>query len=301
MRVIVQSFWQSRFFVPVDAVDLFLSVLDADVISIAAFEADDAERGDASSWRIEMLFDRKPDRDDLAMLLEPVAEQAGLARIEFEIERLADTDWIERVRSEMPPRQVARFWLHGTHVEDPPPAGLVPIELDAGLAFGSGEHATTQGCLLALDQLGKCRRFRRVLDMGCGAGMLAIAAAKCWPARILAVDNDPIAVAVAADNAARNGVGGSVRTMQSEGYANPMIRAQGPFDLILSNILADPLCDLARDLVQHLTADGFAVLAGLLDHQAARVAASHLAYGLFLRRTIAVGPWTILIMSRKKV
>jgi ribosomal protein L11 methyltransferase len=136
--------------------------------------------------------------------------------------------------------------------------------------------------------------------MGCGAGMLAIAAAKCWPARVLAVDNDPVAVDVASENAAQNGVGGRVRCLLSEGYADLLIRANRPYDLIFANILADPLCEMAGDLARHLAADGVAVLSGLLDRQADRVIASHVAYGLFLRRRIAIGPWTTLAMSRKK-
>lgn len=296
----MEPFWQSSFTVPADAVDLFLEAADVDVLSIAAFETDRAENGDGTWWRIEMLHRDEPDRADLAMLLEPIAARARLKRIEIDVDRLPQADWVKKVQTAMEPRQVGRFWIHGSHIEEDPPAGLVPIQLDAGLAFGSGEHATTQGCLEAIDHGATRWRFGRVLDMGCGAGMLAIAAAKCWPARVMAVDNDPVAISVARENALLNGVGGRVGTLVSDGYTNPLIRTYGPYDLILANILADPLCMMARDLARHLAQDGIAVLSGLLARQADRVVASHLAYGLFLRRTISTGPWTTLVMSRKK-
>ena len=298
--MIVAPFWQSRFVVPVDAVPLFLEASDLDVLSIAAFEADGAENGDGQWWRVEMLHAHQPDRADLAMLLEPIAARAKVKRIKIDIERLPDADWVERVKTEIEPSEIGRFWIHGSHVREAPPAGLVPIQLDAGLAFGSGEHATTEGCLRALDRLAKRRRFAQVLDMGCGAGLLAIAAAKCWPSQVLAVDNDPVAIDVARDNARINGVEERLTAVVSEGYAHPMIRARGPYDVILSNILADPLCEMARDLAHHLAPEGTAILAGLLDRQASQVVASHQAYGLFLRRKIEIGPWTTLMMSRKK-
>lgn len=296
----MKPFWKSSFSVPADAVHLFLDSVEADTLSITAFEIDGQENGDGSLWRVEMLHREEPAHEDLAVLLEPIAAQADAQMPRIDIDELPDTDWVQHVQAEMQPRQVGRFWLHGSHVEEKPPDGLVPILLDAGLAFGSGEHGTTQGCLEALDQQARRRRFGHVLDMGTGAGMLAIAAAKCWPARVTAVDNDPVAVEVARDNAGRNGVGERLHCLVSDGYADPMIRARGPYDLILANILADPLCEMARDLSQHLAIDGVAVLSGLLERQASRVAASHLAYGLFLRRTIVIGPWTTLIMSRKK-
>ncbi|MGI9490882.1 MAG: 50S ribosomal protein L11 methyltransferase [Geminicoccaceae bacterium] len=292
--------WQSRFVVPSDAVDLFLNATDEEVLSIAAFEIDGAENGDGQWWRVEMLHREEPDPEDLSVLLEPIAARAKIQDFDIEIERLPDSDWVEHVQREFEPFEIGRFWIHGSHVDVKPPKGQVPIQLDAGMAFGSGEHPTTEGCLRALDQLARRRRFGHVLDMGCGAGVLAIAAAKCWPSKVLAVDNDEVAVAVARDNARINGVDGRCKALVSEGYAHPMIRASGPYDLVLSNILADPLCEMARDLASHLAYDGVAILAGLLGQQARQVIASHQVYGMFLRDKIKIGPWTILVMSRKK-
>ena len=287
--------------VPVDAVDLFLDAAGADALSIAAFEIDGAENGDGQWWRVAMLHREEPDRKDLAMLLEPIAARAKVKRIQIDVDKLPDADWVEHVQTAIEPRRIGRFWIHGSHVDQAPPDGLVPIQLDAGLAFGSGEHGTTEGCLEGLDQWARRRRFARVLDMGCGAGLLAIAAAKCWPAQILAVDNDAAAVDVARENARINHVDDQLKAVVSEGYAHPMVGIHGPYDLILSNILADPLREMARDLAGHLAHNGIAILSGLLHRQAGQVAASHLTYGLFVRRKIAIGPWTTLVMSRKKM
>ena len=293
-------FWKSSFVVSQTAVELFLNSVDAEADSISAFEIDESGDGGGVLWRIEMMHQVRPDPSDLEVLLEPLAERAGLGAIAIDIDQVADTDWVRHVQAEMPPRRIGRFWIHGSHIGDDPPRGAVPICLDAGLAFGSGEHQTTRGCLLALDRWASRRRLRRVLDMGCGAGLLAIAAAKCWPASVLAVDNDPVAVEVAAENARRNGVGSRTKALVSDGYAHNAIRRRRPFDLILANILADPLCEMARDLSRSLADDGIAVLSGLLDRQAPKVIASHRTHGLFPRQRIEIGPWTTLVMSRKK-
>ncbi|MEM7042961.1 MAG: 50S ribosomal protein L11 methyltransferase [Pseudomonadota bacterium] len=296
----MESFWKSSFVVPADAVHLFLDSIDADALSIAAFEIDGSENGDGAEWRVEMLHAEKPEQEDLDVLLEPLAERAALGSLSIDIDPVPKADWVKEVQISMPPRQIGRFWIHGSHVDTPPPEGTTPIRLDAGLAFGSGEHATTQGCLTALDRIARRRRFRHVLDMGCGAGMLAIAAATCWPARVLAVDNDPVAIEVTGENARQNGVAGQVRALVSEGYADPQIRLSGPYDLILANILANPLCDMAKDLSRNLAAGGIAVLSGLLDRQASDVISAHRTQGLSLRQRIEIGPWTTLMMSRKK-
>ncbi|MGI9433411.1 MAG: 50S ribosomal protein L11 methyltransferase [Geminicoccaceae bacterium] len=272
-----------------------------ETLSIAAFEIDGTENGDGDHWRVELLHRERPDRAELLMLLEPIAARAKMKHLRIDVERVPDADWVQEVQTAMAPRGIGRFWIHGSHVEAKPPEGLVPIELNAGLAFGSGEHGTTEGCLEALDRHARRRRFTKVLDMGCGAGLLAIAAAKCWPAEITAVDNDPVAVEVAAENAVINGVDDRFRAVVSQGYRSPTVRRRGPYDLIMSNILADPLCHMARDLARNLTADGVAILSGLLDRQAANVAYHHMIHGLHRRASISIGPWTTLMMSRKNM
>jgi ribosomal protein L11 methyltransferase len=284
--------WQSRFPVPAAAVQAFLDTLD-DELSVSAFE--DAKRPD--HWTVALIHRGKPDLAALLARLAPIAARWQVA-LDPEIDPIPSTDWLYRTAESFPPQRIGRFWIHGSHVSEPPPAGTVAIRLDAGQAFGSGEHESTRGCLLALDRLARRRRLRRVLDLGCGAGILAIAAAKCWPARVLAADNDPIAVAVAAENAANNGVAARVRCLLSDGYVSPALRRAGPFDLILANILADPLIDMARDTARNLAAGGVAVLSGLLERQADRVLAAHRPFRLRRRERIGEGPWVTLMLRR---
>ena len=286
--------WQSRFLVPAAAVEAFLDALEGE-LSISAFE--DPRRPDL--WAIALIHQGEPDRAALLARLAPVASPWQIA-LDLEIGPIPSTDWLYRTTQSFPPQRIGRFWIHGSHVTEPPPAGTVPIRLDAGQAFGSGEHESTRGCLLALDQLAGRGRLKRVLDLGCGAGILAIAAAKCWPARVLAADNDPVAVAVAADNAANNGVASRVRCLVSDGYGSAVLRRSGPFDLILANILADPLCAMARATARNLAAGGAAVLSGILDRQADRVVSAHRPWGLRLREQIDQGPWATLVLGQAR-
>jgi ribosomal protein L11 methyltransferase len=286
--------WQSRFLVPAAAVDAFLDALD-DELSVSAFE--DPRRPDL--WAIALIHRGEPDRAALLARLAPVASPWRIA-LDLDIGPIPSTDWLYRTTQSFPPQRIGRFWVHGSHVAEPPPPGAVPILLDAGQAFGSGEHESTRGCLLALDRLAGHRRLKRVLDLGCGAGILAIAAAKCWSARILAADNDPVAVAVAADNAARNGVAARVRCLLSDGYGSAVLRRSGPFDLILANILADPLCAMARATARNLAPGGTAVLSGILDRQADRVLAAHRPWGLRLREHVDQGSWVTLVLGHAR-
>jgi ribosomal protein L11 methyltransferase len=282
--------WQSRFLVPAAAVEHFLAEFD-DELSVSAFE----HPAQPDLWAIELIHRGEPDRQALLAQLAPLAEPWRIA-IDLTVRPIPSTDWLDRTVKDFPPQRIGRFWIHGSHVTEAPPPDAVPIRLDAGLAFGSGDHDSTRGCLLALDRLARRRRLKRVLDLGCGAGILAIAAAKCWPARVIAADNDPVAVAVAQRNAADNRVAW-VRCMISDGYGSAALRAAGPFDLILANILADPLCAMARDAARNLAPDGVAVLSGLLDRQADRVLAAHRRFGLRLREQIGDGPWVTLVLG----
>ena len=294
-----RALWQSRFLVPAGTVELFLDALEGDGLSVSAFEETGAN-GSVGLWRIELIQTGQPDRLALAGRLAPLAERAGLPKVDLTVEPIPVTDWLSRVSAQFRPQRIGRFWIHGSHVGEAPPEGAIPIRLDAGLAFGSGEHASTQGCLLALEHLARHGRRRRVLDLGCGSGILAIAAAKLWPARVLAADNDPVAVAVGRENAARNGVAHRTGWLESDGYGNPLLRVRAPFDVILANILADPLCELARGTARHLAPGGSAVLSGLLDRQAGRVIEAHRRTGLRLRREITLGIWTTLLMAKPR-
>ena len=272
------------------------SVAD-EALSISLFEIEDKDTTDAVGWRVDLLFREPPDPRTLAASLDPAFTAVGAKLQDIAITRVVPDDWARVAELRLPPVRAGRFVVHGSHARDGLPPNLVPIEIDAGLAFGSGEHATTQACLVAIDRLARRRRFARVLDLGCGSGVLAIAAAKCWPARVLAVDNDPIAVRVAADNARLNGVSPAVRTFIADGYWHPTIRRSRPFDLILANILADPLIELAPALGAHLAPGGRVVLSGLLERQAEAIVAAHRRQGLRLLNQVQDGPWMALVLG----
>ncbi|MBX6322289.1 MAG: 50S ribosomal protein L11 methyltransferase [Rhodospirillaceae bacterium] len=251
----------------------------------------EAEGGRA--WTVEGLCEERPYRARLRAAL----RQAGLGGAPLEIAPLAPRDWVVEAQKSLPPLRIGRFFVHGSHVETPPPRGAVPLLVDPGLAFGTGHHETTRGCLLMLDALARERAFRRPLDLGCGSGILALAMARLWGRPVVAADNDPKAVAVARENARLNGVGRLVRVLRSDGFAAPALRRAGPFDVVTANILADPLIGLAPALARHLAPRGVVVLSGLLRRQERAVLAAYAAQGLALVRRRRLGPWSVLALA----
>lgn len=272
-----------------------LERFEEEALSTALFEIEDDRTGETTGWQVDLVYRERPDPAELEAELAATLEGGSNKLEKLEVVPVPAADWVKAVELRLPPLSVGRFVVHGSHARDDLPPGLVPVQIDAGLAFGSGEHATTSLCLAAIDRLAR-RRFRRVLDVGCGSGVLGIAAAKCWPAEIVAVDNDPIAVQVTAANAELNGVAGQVTALHAEGYAHSLVRRRRPYDLILANILADPLIELAPHLAAHLAPGGHAVLSGLLDRQADAVVAAHLAQRLRLVARHDQGPWTALVL-----
>jgi ribosomal protein L11 methyltransferase len=254
------------------------------------------------SWRVEAYADHAPDRAALAASGTLAALAFGVSTAglldDVTIQRLAPRDWVRENQQSFPPIRVGRFFIHGSHHDKTPPAGAIALRIDAATAFGTGEHATTRGCLLALEALAKARRFRRSLDMGTGTGILAMAAARRWSCPVLACDIDAGSVHVARENVRENGLAARIRLLRSDGYRDPAIRRAAPFDLVTANILARPLAAMAQDLAAYLARDGVAVLSGLLARQAPLVLAAHRAHGLILRRRIAVDGWATLVLSR---
>jgi ribosomal protein L11 methyltransferase len=247
-----------------------------------------------------------PDRAGLAVALALAAAAAGIAEPAARVEPLPSRDWLAENRRSFRPIAAGRFLVHPSH-DRPLAPGRIALCVDAGEAFGSGEHATTLGCLLAIDALGRrwprgrgiARRGRRgrAADLGCGTGILALAMALHWRAPVLAIDLAPEAVRVARANARRNGAGALVRTLHADGFAART--ARGPFDLIAANILQRPLVRLAPALAARLRRGGRAVLSGFYADQAQAVIAAHRARGLALERRIAIGAWSAVTMRRK--
>lgn len=286
---------------PARAAAIFLETLDGEGLSVGAFEDPLGEvDGEASTWRVEILHRGRPDQAQLVGRLAAIAERAGVSELDLVTLPVPEQDWVARTAAQFPPQRIGRFWVYGSHVDQPVPDGSVPILVEAGLAFGSGEHATTRSCLLALDRIATQRRLGRVLDLGCGSGILAIAAAKCWPARIIAADVDPAAARVAGDNASANQVGGRIRAVASNGLDHALVRRRAPYDLVLANILAGPLIRLAPAISKALDARGQVVLSGLLDRQVPAVLAAYRPQGLRVAFRVEDGPWTTLVLSRRR-
>ena len=258
----------------------------------------DADPGAGGPMRVMGFATRPLPR---AAIVASVAVAALLAKIDapdIAIERLPDIDWVDQLKWSFPPIDTGRFHLRGSHVRKLRPAGRMTLVIDAGGAFGTGEHASTKGCLLALDAMFKRRRFRNVLDMGCGSGILAMAAAKAIRSRVLATDIDAGAVRIAAGNVRANGVAQWIRCAPGDGYKSRLVAQRAPYDLVLANILARPLARMATPLGRDLAPGGVAILAGLLRRQERMVLAAHRAQGLALRARFRLGDWTTLVVGK---
>jgi ribosomal protein L11 methyltransferase len=251
----------------------------------------------ADGWRLEGLSAAEPDRRALGVALVLAAVSAGAPVPQAMIEPLADRDWLAENREQFAPFRVGRFRIRDSSDDRPAASGLIDLRIEAATAFGSGRHASTAGCLRAL-QMVPLLRVGRAIDVGCGSGILAIAAAKLLRAPVLATDCDPAAVAVARANAWLNGVPRLVRTIAVDGWRAPAVAAGAPYDLVLCNILARPLKRMAAGLAGHLAPGGVAILAGLLARDGNDVLAAHRAAGLRLLRRIDVDGWRTLVLTR---
>lgn len=284
--------WFVEFDVPLEAVPAFSDAFDGVADAVASVEVE-AER----RWRIEVFFRGEPDRRAIEEALSLVAKGGGwpVPTISMRAEPVAD--WVQATYRRFPPFRVGRFYIHGSHTQGPAPASSVPLMIEAAVAFGSGEHGSTSGCLSAIDRLRSRWKRPRVLDLGCGSGILGIAAAKIWGVAAVGADNDPVAVRTAAENARINGLGPRFRGLVSTGFGNP--RLAGPYDLVLANILANPLVRLARPMAARLAPGGRAVLAGLLVTQERLVFQAYRRQGLVLERRFRRNEWLTLVLKKK--
>ncbi len=247
----------------------------------------------ATNHTVEAYFDAPP---DLSLLMAALADLGAATLGAPVLEAVPDENWVSISQAALPPVSAGRFVVHGSHDRDKVGHARGAILIDAGEAFGTAHHATTLGCLLAIDRLTRGRAFGRVLDLGCGTGVLAIAAAHALPhASIIASDIDPIATAVAAGNARANGMGGRIRFVTAAGLGDG--RLAGRYDLVIANILARPLIELAPRLRRAVAAGGRIVLSGLLVGQANEVSAHYRAAGFALDRRQDLVGWSILTLK----
>jgi ribosomal protein L11 methyltransferase len=257
--------------------------------------ADEPDPAKPDEWLIHAYFDHPPSAEDLAAL-------RRLGSGSAQVEQLGEADWVTMSQSGLQPIRAGRFYVHTPMYQGVPP-GLIAFEIDASLAFGTGQHATTSGCLEALDRLERGgSRFCNIADIGTGTGLLAFAALALWPeAKCIATDIDSVAVDVARDNAAINGVklghaAGELLLAQADGLDSPLLAARAPFDLIVANILAGPLVELAPDFARTLAPGGTVILAGLLDMQADGVVHAYEKQG-FLLADRCSGEWPVLVLT----
>ena len=267
-----------------------------DVLLNAVLVADEPDPSKPDEWLIHAYFEQAPSEEELAAL-------RSLGSSEPRIEELGEADWVTMSQAGLQPIRAGRFYVHTPMYRSVPP-GAVPLEIDASLAFGTGQHATTSGCLEALDGLERSgARFANIADIGTGTGLLAFAALALWPgAKCIATDIDTVAVAVARENAAINGVtlgqrAGELLLVAADGMDSPLLAARAPFDLIIANILAGPLIELAPDFGRALAPRGTIILAGLLDSQADAVVRAYEASGCRLAQR-GFGEWPVLVCER---
>ena len=300
--------WKLTLIVAKDTVEVFEDALmgfdgGGNPPTVSSFEIDE----DGLSWTVEAFFESAPDGDAVMKLVGDTAAIHGRPVPPAELGPIEQKDWVRESQKLLAPINAGRFYVYGSHDADSLPADKVGLHVDAGQAFGSGSHETTRGCLLLLDELGDQINPARVLDLGCGSGILGIGAAKIWPeCLVVGSDIDPIATATALENAVINGLNVVPATARGQGFAGlacpgfaaPELAALAPFDVIIANILMEPLLDLAADIAGGVKAGGLVILSGLLDVQETRILEAYARHGLRLKKRVPLKQWHTLLLEK---
>lgn len=262
-----------------------MEALTPEPTGVGVFEMEDG----SGLWEVGGYFEQAPDDAGLALL-------AAIHKAKpFVVSELPETDWVAHVKRELTPVEAGRFFVYGSHDADKVPEGCEPLLIEASMAFGTGHHGTTLGCLRALDRMiDEGFEAKSVLDLGCGTAVLAMAAARIWDATILASDIDEVAVEVANANVAANGLTGRLTCLEAEGFAHPDLKSNAPYSLIFANILKGPLISLVSDVTSHLEAGGRLILSGILNEQADEVVEHYTRAGNSLTQRDVIGDWTTL-------
>ena len=258
-------------------------------IGVGVFELEDG----SGLWEVGAYFSEKPDDISLALLA------AVFQAEEFKISELPQIDWVSKVQRSLKPVVAGRFFVYGSHDSDKVPPDCEPLLIEASMAFGTGHHGTTKGCLLALEQLIKVGfKAKNVIDVGCGTAVLAMAAARIFSANVIASDIDSVAHSVAKMNINANGLDQNIQCFEASGFAHEQIKTKNPFDLIFANILLAPLLALATDISKYSLSGGYVVLSGILSEQAELVVKKYTGVGFSLSKQIEIGEWGTIIFRK---
>jgi len=272
---------------PADALGEAMENLTPEPTGVGVFEIEDG----SGIWEVGGYFTETPDAAGLALL----AAMHGAK--DFVVSELPDVDWVAKVKRELAPVEAGRFFVYGGHDADKVPEGSVALLIEAAMAFGTGHHGTTLGCLRALDQLAASGfEGKNVADIGCGTAVLAMAAAKIWPNPVLASDIDQVAVDVARANVACNDLQDRVECVEAAGFDHKKLADAAPFDLVFANILKGPLVALAPDMARSTAPGGYAILSGILNPQADDVVAAYAKEGFTVANRDEIGDWTTLCL-----
>lgn len=267
-----------------------LDRIDPAPTGVGVFEMEDG----SGLWEIGAYFTDRPDEAALALL------SAAFDARPFVVSEVPETDWVAHVRRELAPVEAGRFFVYGSHDADKVPDGAQALLIEAAMAFGTGHHGTTLGCLRALDRLlDEGLVAKSIADIGCGTAVLAMAAARVWDGTVIASDIDSVAVEVAQANLRANGLENRVDCVEAAGFDHPDLAAAAPFELIFANILKGPLIALAPDLARHNSDQGFAILSGILNEQAEQVIEVYMQNGYNLVSRESIVDWTTLILRKK--
>lgn len=243
-------------------------------------------------WEVQAIYETEPQMDDIKRAMGFASQMCGISEPKWELVAMPKKNWLKESLISFPPVTIGKYYIYGSHIKDEPPADKIALQIDAATAFGSGEHQTTQGCLTALNEL--TIKPQKVIDVGCGSGILAMAYAKTFNAPVDAVDIDPESVLVTTNSAKINGLDHLMRVWESDGYKG----VDSQYDLVFCNILARPLINMAGDLKEHLTSGGMAILSGFLIRQERWVLKAHTDIGLKLVAKYRINGWSTLVVRK---
>ena len=283
--------WQISIDVPIHSLDFMQNALEPVVNALSV-------KINTEDCLIRAYTQKRPEHEKILSAVARAAAEANIQTPYVEIIVLPPTDWVTQSIRHLNPVKIGRFLIRGSHIKRCGNPSVIELEINAGNAFGTGHHATTQGCLLALTKLAYRRGPLNSLDLGCGAGTLAFAIAKLWKTRTVAIDIDENAIQATKENALTNGIQRLVCCEVCDGLNSPVVRTRGPYDLLVANILFRPLIKLARSITDNVSGGGTVILSGILDQQASALVTTYRNHGVTLNDRFSIDGWTTLIMKK---